>query len=411
MKNNEKAKRVFVVHGRNIELKDQIFEFLKSLELEPIDFNEAQNLMKNDPTPDILKIINRAFEHAQAIVVLLTPDDLACLLPKYVDKKNDPSEEKNFMLQARQNVVFEAGLAYGKKRKRTIIIQIGRPKIFSDLSGKIVLKLDSTEVKRKAFISKLKIAKCSVNDTNDEWREIGDFRIKREPTINKEILKIIGNIQLPARKYRKKSGVAPMGKRAQQQARRYLKPKKRRETAKKNSILILPDDTPWDRSKWIYRRDKASEHMPPTQNYHVFKDPSGDYFYANLPEGHTLDYEIKENSLPFWGKNVSFQLSYGKNGIFYIKTQIFIKTGPYPLQDGWIQVLPGNEFAKEYLEKWRQWRVWLPYEWKDKTWQLFKINIPELVKATYGDRGYEFTGLLGFRIRNEMSVSKIEIFK
>ena len=69
---------VFVVSGRNEKARKAIFEFLRSIGLDPIEWSEAVNAT-GKATPYIGEILDAAFSRAHAIVVLFTPDDEAKL--------------------------------------------------------------------------------------------------------------------------------------------------------------------------------------------------------------------------------------------------------------------------------------------------------------------------------------------
>ena len=73
-----KSKNVFVVHGRNTIIRKAVFDFLRSVGIKPIEWSQAIALTKKS-SPYIGEILDRAFSEAQAIVILFTPDDLACL--------------------------------------------------------------------------------------------------------------------------------------------------------------------------------------------------------------------------------------------------------------------------------------------------------------------------------------------
>ena len=67
------AREVFVVHGRNAAARDAMFEFLRSLDLHPLEWSEAVSTT-GKPSPYISEILDAAFSRAHAVVVLLTPD-------------------------------------------------------------------------------------------------------------------------------------------------------------------------------------------------------------------------------------------------------------------------------------------------------------------------------------------------
>ena len=168
-------RRVFVVHGRNLELRDAIFSFLSSIGLEPIEWTEAIKWTKSG-SPYVEEILNVAFDHAQAIVVLMTPDDEARLRFE-LRSKNDPPYEKELTPQARPNVIFEAGMARGRDPKRTVLVEIGQLRPFSDIGGLHTVKLDNSTEKRQDLAMRLKTAGCPVNLEGTTWHKMGDFQI------------------------------------------------------------------------------------------------------------------------------------------------------------------------------------------------------------------------------------------
>lgn len=83
-----KGKAVWVVHGRNTKLRDSLFDFLRAIGLEPLEFSKAV-ILTGKAAPYIGEILDAAFAKAAAVVVLLTPDDEARLKPEF-QKSGDP---------------------------------------------------------------------------------------------------------------------------------------------------------------------------------------------------------------------------------------------------------------------------------------------------------------------------------
>src|SRR4051812_25512795 len=71
---NENARTVLVIHGRNERARKAMFEFLQALGLAPIEWSAAR-ILTGKPSPYIGEILDAAFEHARAAVVLLTGDE------------------------------------------------------------------------------------------------------------------------------------------------------------------------------------------------------------------------------------------------------------------------------------------------------------------------------------------------
>jgi predicted nucleotide-binding protein len=170
------ARNVFVVHGRNKSARDSLFEFLRALKLNPIEWDEAVK-MTGKASPFIGEILDKAFSEAQAVVVLLSGDDEA-RLKKEFQSEEDPPFEKNLTSQARPNVLFEAGMAFGRHEDRTVIIQIGtelRP--FSDIAGRHIIKLNNSSEQRNALAQRLQNAGCSVDTSGRDWLTVGNFEL------------------------------------------------------------------------------------------------------------------------------------------------------------------------------------------------------------------------------------------
>ncbi len=153
-----KSNSVWVVHGRN---------------LKPIEFSQAIRRTRT-AAPYVGEILTAAFDEAAAVVVLLTPDDEARLKSIYV-KPSDPAHERVLMGQARANVIFEAGRAFGSHPKSTVLLQIGNLKPFSDTAGVHVVHLSNNPESRRDLANRLEIAGCAIDISGTDWLSEGNF--------------------------------------------------------------------------------------------------------------------------------------------------------------------------------------------------------------------------------------------
>jgi predicted nucleotide-binding protein len=167
--------RVFVVCGRDQKLRLGVFSFLRSIGVEPLDFAEARRLTEN-PNPYIGEILDTAFQEAQAVVVLLTPDDEA-RLRRGLLKDNDSAYEKDLTGQARPNVLFEAGMALAFHPRRTVLVQFGDVRPFSDVAGRYILHMDNEVANRQEFAQRLEVAGCKVNIRGTDWHKEGELKV------------------------------------------------------------------------------------------------------------------------------------------------------------------------------------------------------------------------------------------
>jgi predicted nucleotide-binding protein len=169
------SKKVFVVHGRNEQIRKDMFAWLRAIELEPIEWTQAVQ-MTGKAAPYVGEILDVALAYAQAIVVVMTPDDEARLRLPYL-KENDPPHERELSPQPRANVLFEAGLALGRNPDRTLLVEIGWIRPFSDVSGQHAVRLDNSIEKRQDLANRLKNAGCDVQMNGTDWHREGDFEI------------------------------------------------------------------------------------------------------------------------------------------------------------------------------------------------------------------------------------------
>ncbi|MEW6521700.1 MAG: nucleotide-binding protein [Thermodesulfobacteriota bacterium] len=172
------SKKVFVVHGRDGRLRDDFFAFLRALDLNPIEWSEALKLT-GKATPYIGEALDSAFKNAQAVIVLLSPDDEVRLSPE-LWKASEEENEKKLKLQARPNVLFEAGMAFGIHPDRTLLIEVGRVKAFSDVAGRHVVRLSNNAVERNGIAERLRTVGCEVKTAGSDWLTTGNFDITRE---------------------------------------------------------------------------------------------------------------------------------------------------------------------------------------------------------------------------------------
>ena len=103
--------KIFVVHGRDNEAKNEVARFLERIGLEAIILHERPNLGRH--------LLTKFQEEAEGVgfaVVLITPDDEGALAGEPLRKR------------ARQNVVFELGFLIGR---------LGPPRVAALVKGEV----------------------------------------------------------------------------------------------------------------------------------------------------------------------------------------------------------------------------------------------------------------------------------
>ena len=169
------SRKVFVVHGRDKANRDALFSFLRAIDLDPIEWSEARRATGR-PMPYIGDILDKAFSMARAVVVLLTPDDEARLRESF-RSEGDPRHETDLTGQARPNVLFEAGMAMGRHPERTILVECGKLRPFTDIAGLHVVRFDGDSTTRQELAHRLEDAGCQIKLHGTDWHTAGEFSI------------------------------------------------------------------------------------------------------------------------------------------------------------------------------------------------------------------------------------------
>ena len=167
------SKDVFVIHGRNEEARVAIFDFLYSIGLGPMHWETAVK-ETGQSSPYVGHIINAGLARAHAAVVILTPDDTVTLSPR-LQRSDDPPIERGPSGQPRPNVFFEAGMAMSQFEDRTIIVEIGEVKRFSDIFGRHTIRLVDSAHCREVLANRLEVAGCPVDRSTAGWDRAGNF--------------------------------------------------------------------------------------------------------------------------------------------------------------------------------------------------------------------------------------------
>jgi hypothetical protein len=153
-----------------------MFDFLRAIGLQPLEWSQAV-AATGEGTPYVGRILDEAFSIAQAVVVLMTPDDEA-RLRKQFQKDHDEPYENQLTGQARPNVLFEAGMAMGRDERRTVVVQVGNLRPFSDVGGRHVVRLNNSGPKRQELADRLKTAGCIVDLSGTDWHSTGSFDLE-----------------------------------------------------------------------------------------------------------------------------------------------------------------------------------------------------------------------------------------
>jgi predicted nucleotide-binding protein len=167
-------RRVFVVHGRNEELTKAMFEFLRAIDLSPIEWEEAIR-MAGEGVPHNRSAVQAAFSNSWAAVVILNGEDLA-RVGKQFRLPHDQVYETRLTPQARPNVLLELGMAFGLYPQRTVIVECTPTRPLTDIQGHNTIHFKGDIAGRKKLADRLRNAGCAVvTEGREHWLTAGDF--------------------------------------------------------------------------------------------------------------------------------------------------------------------------------------------------------------------------------------------
>jgi len=169
---SDKARTVVVVHGRDTGLRDDTFALLRSLGLAPVEWSEAVRKTGRG-SPYTGEVLDALFRDAQAVVVIISPDEHVEIRGD-LQTKDSPENEG---WQPRPNVFIEAGIALAKDEPHTILVQIGKIRPASDLTGRNVIRFDGSATHRHELAERLRTAGCAVSTSGTDWLRTGHFKI------------------------------------------------------------------------------------------------------------------------------------------------------------------------------------------------------------------------------------------
>jgi hypothetical protein len=167
------GRSVFLVHGRDQATREALISLLRAFDLRVIRWRDAA-AHAGGGTPYTGDIVAKGMELADAVIVLLTPDDIGYVHPVFREH-NDEHDELEPTGQARLNVIFEAGMAMARDRDRVVVVEYGRVRKLSDTAGLNVIRMDGSVERRRDLAGRLRSAGLAVDTDGEEWRTAGSF--------------------------------------------------------------------------------------------------------------------------------------------------------------------------------------------------------------------------------------------
>jgi hypothetical protein len=168
----DRDRTVFVIHGRDKKARRAVFDFLRAIGLQPLEWSQVLAEIQQG-SPKIGDLVQAVLSKGRAVIALSTPDDLVRLKAEHADDEHDP--EAQLAGQARPNVIYETGMAMILIPERTILVELGKVRRFTDLNGYFVVQLSNDAAPRKLLAQRLQDVGCAVDLSGSDWLEAGDL--------------------------------------------------------------------------------------------------------------------------------------------------------------------------------------------------------------------------------------------
>ena len=172
----DRARNVFVVYGRDEQVRRAVFGLLRRLDLRPLQWEQLVHATEQG-SPFLGQVVADAPKFAQAAVVVLTPDDTV-LLHHELRRPDEDQHEKRPALQPRPNVLLEAGMVLAYYPQNTLILEFGELRPIADLAGRNVIRFTSGSAKLEALqkvAGRLRQAGCPVDAAGADWMDVAPF--------------------------------------------------------------------------------------------------------------------------------------------------------------------------------------------------------------------------------------------
>lgn len=366
----EDRRKVWVVHGRDHEARDELCSWLRTINLNPIPWSEPVDATGSG-SPYIGAVLQKAFSEAQAFIILMTPDDEGHVLTKFLESE-DPVTESELTPQVRQNVIFEAGMALGIDETKTILVKCGVLRPFSNAIGRHVIDLGKEPGWREDLKKRLEGARCHVKTEGSDWLTVGNFNPLPDAGGDKE--------------------------------------NQTRERPISEIDFARLNEVPLDDDVWIVKAQNPEQNKPnlepvPDHNYGcILQIRSNGKYYMDR----------KLDDIEASATVVEYIIRPSKYATVYVEVKVKNEDGTH--SDVWLATRAGKIGSRRQLTPYDkepeiEWTAKIPSTRVTGGWNSVRFDVPALVEDTFGKNGQAFVSLVSIRLRNDMELAKISFYK
>lgn len=110
------------------------------------------------------------------------------------------------------------------------------------------------------------------------------------------------------------------------------------------------------------------------------------------------------------GNLVDYVAKLGSKAIVYSQVEVQSMDGSQS-KNVWLKFLVGTASPQRFGDGASEWILFVVPTRLESGWLLFQVDLSEAVKRTFGNDGWRFMHLMGFRLRGNMSLAYISVFE
>jgi hypothetical protein len=107
---------------------------------------------------------------------------------------------------------------------------------------------------------------------------------------------------------------------------------------------------------------------------------------------------------------LKFIAQYTENTVVYAHITVRSKDGS-KAREGWLAFLLGSGEPRPVGDGTEEWTVFISPTQREGKWAIFKIDLRDVVASSYGRDGWIFEHLDGFRLRGDLTIARISVYK
>jgi len=148
--------------------------------------------------------------------------------------------------------------------------------------------------------------------------------------------------------------------------------------------------------------------QPPLMYKHITDGFVGESLEISSYEGHAIDYRVNSPAAGF-GNIIEYVIKPDHKTMVYTKIKVLSENNT-TTKDIWLAFVPGAEKPKRIYDG-DEWTVYITPQQLGGGWLLYQVDLKEVAKETIETDGWNLEKIIAFRLRGNLSIASITIYK